>query len=84
MMDIATRYRAIRTDYVDACRVDGTEDDAQLRLKTRLGALSEVERTILFLYADCGSYRKLGQLFGVSRTTMAEQVNRIKQKLTKL
>ena len=40
-----------------------------------------MDRTIILLYADCLSYRKLGKRLGFSHATLAKEVRRIKEKI---
>lgn len=41
--------------------------------------LSTVDRTIILLYTDCGSYRALGRLLGWSHTTARKEVIRVRK-----
>ena len=43
--------------------------------------LTQVEKTIILLYVDCLSYRKLGKRMGFSHMTMYEEIKRIKAKI---
>ena len=40
--------------------------------------LNRVDKTLILLYADCLSFRKMGQRLGFSHTTMRQEVKRIK------
>lgn len=40
--------------------------------------LSRVDKTLILIYADCLSFRKMGQRLGFSHTTMRQEVKRIK------
>lgn len=40
--------------------------------------LTPADRTIIILYAELGSYRKLGALLGMSHTTVRKEVLRIR------
>ena len=40
--------------------------------------LSRVDKTIILIYADCLSFRKMGKRLGFSHTTMRCEVKRIK------
>lgn len=40
--------------------------------------LNRVDKTLILLYADCLSFRKLGKRMGFSHTTMREEIKRIK------
>lgn len=41
--------------------------------------LSRVDKTLILIYADCLSIRKMGQRLGFSHTTMRKEVSRIRQ-----
>ena len=41
--------------------------------------LSRVDKTLILIYADCQSFRKMGQRLGFSHTTMRNEVGRIKK-----
>ena len=41
--------------------------------------LSTVDKTIILLYVDCQSYRKLGKRLGVSHMTIRRECQRIKK-----
>lgn len=78
--EIAKDYREIKDDYSwhpdiftkDNERVDKVKEIINTRL-------SVVDKTIIILYADCQSYRKLGQRLGVSHMTIRREVQRIKK-----
>ena len=40
--------------------------------------LNRVDKTLILLYADCLSFRKMGQRLGFSHTTMRVEIKRIK------
>ena len=40
--------------------------------------LTRVDKTLILIYADCLSFRKMGQRLGFSHTTMRGEVKRIK------
>jgi len=40
--------------------------------------LNRVDKTLILIYADCLSFRKMGQRLGFSHTTMRNEVKRIK------
>lgn len=40
--------------------------------------LNRVDKTLILLYADCQSFRKLGKRMGFSHTTMREEIKRIR------
>lgn len=78
--DLGRTFREIRRDYA----YDGsvfTDDDALMR-KTKWvieHKLTAADRTIIILYAELGSYRKLGKRLGLSHTTIKNEVHRIRK-----
>lgn len=40
--------------------------------------LTRVDKTLILIYADCLSFRKMGQRLGFSHTTMRGEIKRIK------
>jgi transposase-like protein len=46
--------------------------------------LDEVDRTLILLYADCQSFRKLGERLGMSHTTIRKEIGRIKDKIREM
>lgn len=45
--------------------------------------LTDVDRILILLYVDEPSYRKLGKRLGISHTTAAQQIHRIKDQIRK-
>ena len=78
----AVDFKRIAPDYA----YDGTvfsEDDARTSaIKYIINhKLDQVERTIILLYVDCLSYRKLGKRLGFSHMTLRKEVMKIKAKI---
>ena len=78
----AVEYKRIAPDYA----WDGSifcEDEARLSAIKYIinNKLDQVERTIILLYVDCLSYRKLGKRLGFSHMTIRKEVQRIKAKI---
>lgn len=46
--------------------------------------LNVVDRTLILLYADCQSFRKLGERMGMSHTTVRKEIVRIKNEIREL
>ena len=56
------------------------EDERLTRVKKIIDQkLSLADKTIILLYVDCQSYRKLGARLGVSHMTLRREVMRIKK-----
>lgn len=79
-MDIVKDFRLIKEDYAWSQDIMSAEDEKVSRLKEIINTrLSLVDKTIILLYVDCQSYRKLGKRFGVSHMTIRREVQRIRQ-----
>ncbi len=57
-----------------------SEDESRVRAIKWIidNKLNRVDKTLILLYADCLSFRKLGKRMGFSHTTMREEIKRIK------
>lgn len=79
--DILALYRAALRDYHPGVE----DDDAMLELKrTVLERIPPADRAIIVLYAELQSYRKLGQLMGLSHNTVRKEVLRIRKEIISL
>lgn len=77
---IVKAYRLIKEEYAfdpDIC----CKDDERVRTLKYIidNRLSQVDKTIILLYAECQSLRKLGRMLGVSHATARTEVMRIKK-----
>lgn len=77
---MVSEFREIKADYVFDPDIFNEEPD-RVRLVKYIMAerLSTVDRTIILLYIEYRSYRKLGQRLGVSHMTARREVLRIKR-----
>lgn len=57
------------------------DDDRSLAIKRVLRSLPADEQALFILETEIGSYRKLAKIFGVSRTTILNKVQEIKNKI---
>ena len=57
------------------------DDDRSLAIKRALRSLPADEQALFILETEVGSYRKLAKIFGVSRTTILNKVQEIKNKI---
>lgn len=57
------------------------DDDRSLAIKRALRSLPADEQALFILETEIGSYRKLAKIFGVSRTTILNKVQEIKNKI---
>lgn len=57
-----------------------SEDESRVRAVKWIidNKLNRVDKTLILLYADCLSLRKLGKRMGFSQTTMCVEIKRIK------
>ena len=80
MNDIVDRFKAISREYRFDPSVMCEDDERVAALKRIIGTrLSTVDRTIILLYADCQSYRKLGRMLGLSHMTVRKECLRIRK-----
>lgn len=76
---IVRDYRDIREDYRSNDDIMSMEDDRVSRIKEIINTkLSIVDKTLILLYVDCMSYRKLGKRLGLSHMTCRKEIIRIK------
>lgn len=76
---IVRDYRDIREDYRSNDDIMSTEDVRVSRIKEIINTkLSIVDKTLILLYVDCMSYRKLGKRLGLSHMTCRKEIIRIK------
>lgn len=77
---VVTDFRKIKEDYVHNPDIMNEEDERISRIKEIIDTkLSLADKTIILLYVDCQSYRKLGARLGVSHMTIRRDVQRIKK-----
>ena len=82
--EIVKEYRQIKEDYKFNPDIMCPDDPRVSRIKEIIDTkLSQVDKTIILLYADCLSYRKLGARLGVSHMTIRREVQRIKHIILK-
>ena len=81
---VVTEFRKIKEDYVHNPDIMNDEDERSSRIKEIIDTkLSLADKTIILLYVDCMSYRKLGKRLGVSHMTIRRDVQRIKNIILK-
>ena len=77
-------FRKIKEDYKFNPDIMNDEDERISRVKEIIDTkLSLADKTIILLYVDCQSYRKLGARLGVSHMTIRRDVQRIKNIILK-
>lgn len=78
--DRVRSLREIREDYAYNPDIFNDEPEITNRLKEIINTkLCVTDKTIILLYADCGSLRILGKRLGVSHMTIRRSVQRIKK-----
>ena len=82
--EVISEFRKIRQDYTYNPDIMNEEDERLTRVKKIIDQkLSLADKTIILLYVDCQSYRKLGARLGVSHMTLRREVQRIKNIILK-
>lgn len=82
--EVVTEFRKIKQDYVWNPDIMNAEDERVTLVKQIIDTkLSLADKTIILLYADCQSYRKLGARLGVSHMTIRRDCQRIKNIILK-
>ena len=82
--EVVSEFRKIRQEYTYNPDIMNEEDERLTRVKKIIDQkLSLADKTIILLYVDCQSYRKLGARLGVSHMTLRREVMRIKNIILK-
>lgn len=77
--ELVREYRDIRKDYEVDLDIMSNEPERLRKIKYIINyKLSVADRTILLLYVDCQSLRKVGAKMGVSHATIRNEILRIK------
>ena len=82
--EVIAEFRKIKQEYTYNPDIMNEEDERLTRIKKIIDTkLSPADKTIILLYVDCQSYRKLGARLGVSHMTLRREVMRIKNIILK-
>lgn len=82
--EVIAEFRKIKQEYSYNPDIMNEEDERLTRIKKIIDTkLSLADKTIILLYVDCQSYRKLGKRLGVSHMTLRREVMRIKNIILK-
>ena len=82
--EVIAEFRKIKQEYTYNPDIMNEEDERLTRIKKIIDTkLSLADKTIILLYVDCQSYRKLGKRLGVSHMTLRREVQRIKNIILK-
>lgn len=75
-------YKTARSDYRFDPSIFSEDNERVARVKEIIEKeLTQADRTIILLYAECGSYRKLGAMLGLSHMTARSEVMRIRKEI---
>lgn len=78
--EMVREFRQIKQEYAYNPDIMSTDDPRVARLKEIIDTkLSQVDKTIILLYCDCQSYRKLGRKMKLSHMTVRREILRIKK-----
>lgn len=78
--EIIRDYRDIKEDYKHDPDIMSNEDERVAKVKDIINnRLSLVDKTLILLYTDCQSYRKLGKRLGLSHMTCRKEIIRIRK-----
>lgn len=78
--EMVREFRQIKQEYAYNPDIMSTDDPRVARLKEIIDTkLSQVDKTIILLYTDCQSYRKLGKRMNLSHMTCRREILRIKK-----
>lgn len=82
--EVVAEFRKIKEEYSYNPDIMNEDDPRISRVKEIIDSkLSLADKTIIILYVDCQSYRKLGARLGVSHMTIRREVQRIKNIILK-
>ena len=79
--EVVKEYRMIRKEHAHDPSIMNPDEPRVARLKEIIDRLPQADRTILLLYVDCQSYRKLGKKLNLSHMTCRREILRIKTKV---
>lgn len=83
--EVVKDYKTIREDYTWNPDIFNDEPEKVRIIKYIINKrLNQVDRTLIILYADCQSYRKLGERLSLSHTTIRGEIMRIKAEILRL
>ena len=78
--EVVKEYRAIKAEYAFDPSVMNPDEPRVARLKEIIDTkLSQADKTILLLYVDCQSYRKVGRKLNLSHMTARREILRIRK-----
>lgn len=76
--DPVAEWRRIRAEYT--LKQDMmSQDDTTMALLSAVSGLPLPEKTLMLMYADIRSYRKMGRMLGLSHMTVRREIMRIRR-----
>lgn len=79
---VVREYKDIKEDYLFDPSIFSEEDERVRAVKYIINhRLPVVDKTIILLYAEYASYRKLGKKLGLSHMTCRKEVLRIRERI---
>ena len=77
---IAAFYRVLQEDYKLDTDIMTEDNPAMQRIKYVVNnELSMADKTLILLYAECMSYRKVAAMIGISHSTLRTEIKRIRK-----
>lgn len=78
--EVVREFRQIKKEYAWNPDIMSLDNPKVAKIKEIIDTkLSQVDKTIILLYCDCLSYRKLGEKLHLSHMTIRREVIRIKK-----
>lgn len=81
--EVARAYKDIRQDYEFRHDIFSTDTERVAAVKEIISRMDAVDQTLIILYIDCKSFRKLGARLGFSHMTVRHEIRRIKDHIFK-
>lgn len=77
---VVEEYRAVKQEYAYDPTIFNVDSERVSRIKEIIStSLSVPDRTLILLYAEYQSYRKLGEQLGLSHMTVRREILRIRK-----
>jgi DNA-directed RNA polymerase specialized sigma24 family protein len=78
---ITCSYAIVKNELLHDSGIFSEEQERTRLLRSVIKRLTQAEQTIILLYAECGSSRKVAAMLNIPRTTMQREISRIKNKI---
>lgn len=83
-MDARRLMKLAGDDYLPDVSIFATDDESVHKIKQALQRLPLADRTIIVLYAETASLRKVAEILNVSHTTIRKELRRIRKELSEI